>query len=210
MPNDFYNIRTLLTSEAGNNIDSIYENVVDGRELSAYNVTFSDINGNSFNIFNLDSVDLLYRLLSKDDAVIKSIYDSAIIQDNLEIIAEQFQKESAHQLTDFSEMLLPQYVVYFKKIAHKFLLQNAQNDFFILSNMKSFSKDRMVYVNGGNQIEVNPDSVEVFPYELVMPKVNASNFGLSENADLQSIINDPDYFIKQSINKLFGESKLPD
>lgn len=46
---------------------------------------------------------------------------------------------------------------------------------------------------------VDSDSLQVQPYEVIMSKVFATKFGLSEFDDLNTIKNDPDYFVKQYI-----------
>lgn len=49
----------------------------------------------------------------------------------------------------------------------------------------------------GQLVDVDKSSVVSQAYELIMPKTFATNFGLKEFDDLNSIKNDPDFFIKQ-------------
>lgn len=49
----------------------------------------------------------------------------------------------------------------------------------------------------GQLVDVDKSSVVSQAYELIMPKTFATNFGLKEFDDLNTIKNDPDFFIKQ-------------
>ena len=67
-PEDYYRIKNLVRfgkrdGNLGIEVSQIYENVIDGRALGAYNVRFSDsIHGFDFQLFDLDSVNLLFKL----------------------------------------------------------------------------------------------------------------------------------------------------
>lgn len=50
---------------------------------------------------------------------------------------------------------------------------------------------------GGQLVDIDKNSVVSQAYELIMPKTFATNFGLKEFDDLNTIKNDPDFFIKQ-------------
>lgn len=50
---------------------------------------------------------------------------------------------------------------------------------------------------GGQLVDVDKSSVVTQPYEHIMPKTFATNFGLKEFDDLNTISNDQDFFIKQ-------------
>lgn len=50
---------------------------------------------------------------------------------------------------------------------------------------------------GGQLLDIDKSSVVTQAYELIMPKTFATNFGLKEFDDLNTIKNDPDFFIKQ-------------
>lgn len=53
---------------------------------------------------------------------------------------------------------------------------------------------------GGQLVTVNKSSVRIQAYELIMPKTFATNFGLKEFDDLNTIKNDQDFFIKQYLS----------
>lgn len=53
----------------------------------------------------------------------------------------------------------------------------------------------------GNVWNVDKNSIDVHPYELIMPKVFATNFGLSYDTDLSEIQQNDQYFINRIINQ---------
>ena len=53
-------------------------------------------------------------------------------------------------------------------------------------------------------ITINKDSIDIRPYEIVMPKVFATNFGLTVDSDLHTIVNDKNYFTKQLLNNVIS------
>lgn len=58
------------------------------------------------------------------------------------------------------------------------------------------SSTTKVKING-QALDIDRASVQTQAYELIMPKTFATNFGLKEFDDLNTIKNDPDFFIKQ-------------
>lgn len=54
----------------------------------------------------------------------------------------------------------------------------------------------------GHDIVVDKSSIQVKPYELVIPKVFATNFGLEFDTDLHEILQDKQYFTKKLISKV--------
>jgi len=53
--------------------------------------------------------------------------------------------------------------------------------------MKLHNKKGSIVLMNGTQIQINPFSVEIEPYEIVMPKIFASVFGLEIGDDLNAI-----------------------
>ena len=49
---------------------------------------------------------------------------------------------------------------------------------------------------------VNPDSIKTQAYELIMPKVYQSRFGLEEQDQVQEILADKDFFTKRALSKI--------
>lgn len=71
----------------------------------------------------------------------------------------------------------------------------------------STGKTNTVQING-NTITVDKESLEVSPYELIMPKVYASRFGLKSGDSLSLIKNDDTFFFKRMLSN--WESKVSD
>lgn len=71
--------------------------------------------------------------------------------------------------------------------------------------MKTLSQDysgkRELFVRGIKQ-EIDADSIETIAYELIMPKIYKTLFGLKEHDDLQEILADPEFFAKRAVKKL--------
>lgn len=59
----------------------------------------------------------------------------------------------------------------------------------------------MVKING-NYVQIDKNSVQDYPYEIIMPKVFATKFGLKEFDDLQTISNDKEFFIKRYLENV--------
>lgn len=51
----------------------------------------------------------------------------------------------------------------------------------------------------GDYHSIDYESIKIQPYEVIMPKVFATSFGLTEQDDVNSIVEDKDFFIKQYI-----------
>lgn len=58
------------------------------------------------------------------------------------------------------------------------------------------NRTTQVKING-QLYTVNKNSLKVQPFELILPKVFATKFGLKPNVDLQEITSNPNYFIEQ-------------
>ena len=80
-----------------------------------------------------------------------------------------------------------------KPRAHKIM----QQDLFKLSdNFKG--KDRSVFVNGQR---VTPENIQTDAYELIMPQIYKTVFGLQEYDDLQQILRDEEFFLKRGLER---------
>lgn len=63
------------------------------------------------------------------------------------------------------------------------------------------SKHGQVLTNLGT-VELDPDSIEIEPYEIVLPKIFATVFGLTEEDNLNEIKKDPKFFLKRLLQNL--------
>lgn len=89
-------------------------------------------------------------------------------------------------------------------VKQKFLPDNTVTDSelqTVLNAVSPTNSNNTVQIDG-KIITINKDSINIKPYEIVMPKVFASNFGLTNDSDLNVISNDKDYFSKQLLNSV--------
>lgn len=59
----------------------------------------------------------------------------------------------------------------------------------------------MIKING-EYVQIDKNSVQDYPYEIIMPKVFATKFGLKEFDGLQTISNDKEFFIKRYLENV--------
>lgn len=76
-------------------------------------------------------------------------------------------------------------------------LQNVQSDLMKLHNKKG-----SIILMNGTQVQIDPKSVDIEPYEIVMPKIFASVFGLEVGDDLNVIKQDKEFFVKKLIESI--------
>ena len=81
-------------------------------------------------------------------------------------------------------------------------LEKLQIDLNILKN-----KQGKLIIDSGEEIELNPQSIIIEPYEIVMPKIFKDIFGLDTYDDLNEIKNDPEFFTKRLLEKI--QVKIP-
>lgn len=87
------------------------------------------------------------------------------------------------------------------------VLKDVQWDLNILSGLKNVDKtknsnDRTIRLDNGTEIQVDPKSINIEPYEVIMPKIYASVFGLEPGDDLNVIKEDKDFFVKRLIQSI--------
>ena len=241
---DYYYEQTTSNSP----VTKIYENVMDGRKLGAYNVRFTNKNTDPnvtqrFQIFDLDSVNLLFKLNSLNtdkDITGEGTFQKLTPERQQELLNQIFNNptfaservytnlkaEYPNIPTFDSNFISKLYQIYpvtldqngktiYPKeiidIINKFVaitkpraFRNMQQDLFKLSDHYS-KPDRTVYANG---IKVDPIDIKADAYELIMPKIYKTQFGLQEFDNLQEILRDEDFFIKRGIQRF--KSKLRD
>lgn len=205
-------------------VRKIYENVEKGRALGAYNVRYTDKNtGYRFQIYDLDSINLLFNLNNlytkkvpkgyksfleqtpeKQQQILNKIFKSSMFPKN----AWVFLKNKYKELPSFNESFianlaqvypeqLEQIINDLHKIIKPRVFKSMQNDLFKLSS--NYSKpDRQIYANG--QL-IDPIDIQTDAYELIMPKIYQTQFGLQEFDDLQEILRDKDFFVERGLSR---------
>ena len=205
-------------------VKKIYEDVETGRALGAYNVRFTDKNtGQRFQIYDLDSINLLFNLnrLSIGKAPKGYTAFDKISEEEQQQVLNKIFNSSAFPIEELSEHLQTTYpniplgsnsVIDFNNAypgklndiiteIHKFvkprIYRSFQNDLFKLSS--NYNKnDRQVYANG---VLIDPMDIQTDAYELIMPKIYKTQFGLKEFDDLQAILRDKDFFVKRGLER---------
>ena len=218
----YYN-EQLAKSQTSILVVKIYEDVQKGRALGAYNVRFTDVQtGNRFQIFDLDSVNLLftlnnlstekeikgYTLFQKQSAaeqqqVLNKIFKSKIFNGSYvySIVSAEFPNLPRFDENFIAnlEISYPGQLISIIKALYKAIYPGVYNrmqqDLFKLSD--NYTKpDRQVYVNG---VLIEPMDIKADAYELIMPKIYKTQFGLQEFDDLQTILRDRDFFVKRGL-----------
>ena len=208
-------------------VTKIYEDVETGRALSAYNVRYTDVNtGNRFQIYDLDSINLLFKLNNlmtekeikgyelftqlnedKQQQIFNQIFNSNVFK---EIVTPFYHilSKKYNQIPNFDsnfifnlKMMYPEqfanFINDFYTILKPFVYNYMQTDLKKLS--KNYDKaDRKVYANG---TLIEPVDIETDAYELIMPKIYKTQFGLQEFDDLQTILRDKDFFVKRGLQR---------
>ena len=205
-------------------VRKIYENVEKGRALGAYNVRYTDKNtGYRFQIYDLDSINLLFNLNNlytkkvpkgyksfleqtpeKQQQILNKIFKSSMFPKNAWVFLKNKYKELPAFNENFIENLAQVYPIQLEQIIndlHKIIkpkvFKSMQNDLFKLSS--NYSKpNRQIYANG--QL-IDPIDIQTDAYELIMPKIYQTQFGLQEFDDLQEILRDKDFFVKRGLSR---------
>lgn len=237
-----------LIPRKGWKVARCYENIMDGRELGAYNARFESEEvseagtPSKFCIFDLDSIKTLFDYndlevnynnavdLINDDKFILPQRDKAydlIIRllakkypncyDHLEISLRALypgitNKVVAHYLQDPNKVAL-------ENIIDKNLESNLKKDFAeatfkvckvltykameqdLFKISKDYEGERKLWANG-RYITVNPNTIQTQAYELIMPKVYQTRFGLESQDQVQEILENEDFFTERAIERI--------
>ena len=205
----------------------IYENVQKGRALGAYNVRFTDkATETRFQIFDLDSVNLMFKLNQLWTNSKKPIKGYELFQ-NLTPVKQQqllnqiftssaFNGRSIHfelqkkfpNLPNFDARFIENLQAVYPNnvidviaalyaISKPRVYKVMQSDLFKLSS--NYNKgDKRVYAN---RTLIDPVDIKTDAYELIMPKVYKTQFGLQEFDDLQEILRNKDFFVKRGLSR---------
>lgn len=180
-----------------------------------------------FCIFDLDSVKALFdyndmpedlatarKLLSNTkfvpdvkeaEAKIKRLLEKTSPESS-KLLKEYFRKYSnaglltaIEQLKKDSNSLEKDFISATMKICKVLTYKTMEKDLFKIS--KDYEGEREIWVNG-ELITVNPDTIKSQAYELIMPKIYQSKFGLKEGDQVQEILADPEFFTKRAVDKV--------
>lgn len=177
-----------LHTEFGNRPEVIItENVIKGRDLEGYGIEFQSVSGDKFNMWDLDAIKLMYTFREGVDRIKGS--DS--------------EPERVKALSDIREWMQANGLSLNMKESYATLQASLQNT---LAALGSGNADT-VLING-QEVQVDKSSINVSAYEAIMPKIYAQRFGLTSEDDVDTIVNDPLFFVRRMIDS--WESKVDD
>lgn len=160
---------------------SVKENIMFGRELAAYDATCLGDDGIRHSIWEFDTTRAL--------ADLEGIRSARLSEQEIIIkYAHLFDREISNV---------------------KQHLRNLQRqDLAMISpNGYKFFTKSPVWING-KQVNFTPDTLITEAYELGLPKRNVEEFLLEQNDDVNTIINNPEFFTNRLSKKL--SSRIPD
>lgn len=218
-PTDIYKIKELISQG-----HTFYETVVDrehgniplGRDLTTYQLSFYDTEGNRYNSWELDSVRMLQYLQTdkkgneigfkippretNEDATafqtrLQANWDTLsplqkafniYKNNNLLSLLRVDQQEEVQQLS------LPEEVQ--KYGVKNFLVRKFQEDL----NAISSGIETEVQVEG-RRIKVDKNKVDITPFGIILPPIYKTQFGLKEQDILSDIEKDKTFFVKRQL-----------
>lgn len=165
-------------------IIKVVENILEGRDLGSYNAVFSTTDGQRFNLYDIDVVRELFYLENPGDL------DDPITAANYE---EYLQTLASKYLVQAEGLTIEQT----RRILNKKLRKELQ---YALDAVSPSNKRDQVTVKGVQRTIIK-SSLEIDPYEVVMPKIFATNFGLTAEDSLHDILSDKLFFTKKLLQK---------
>lgn len=164
-----------------------------GRNLGSYDATFI-YNNRTYSIWDLDSVDALY-----------SIRDAKTIQD-LKAIVEKY-KDINPELNEGTFNLLNTFESYYNYLETVLRRWTRHDNAMFSKKRNDFFDDNSVYINH-NLFEIDLDTVKIDSYELGLPKVYATEFGLDEDASVYEISHNKNYFTTRILQNIKAQGQL--
>ena len=127
-----------------------------GRDLASYNIKFKDVNGRSFNIYDVKELIDCFEATNNNPNITK--------EENLQL--RHYMWQQLDKISKSKETGVPTSI--------------------------------QVYDNGEvTEITIDPTSIEIKPFEIIMPAVFRDRFGLKPGDSIGDIINDPDFFVNR-------------
>lgn len=184
------------------------EDITQGSDLDSYSFTFKDINGVSYNMYDLGIVQALFNY-------------SEVKQALANISAAQILKNTKLQNKDFNiseeDNIIKNNVIAIKKfsdkygfplpsnpsgLTEKYLYKLLQKQLFAVGTGEFNSANVMVKDGSGVQaqrVEVLGGSLKVRPYGVIMPKIYETLFGLEKGDSVNTIRNDKNFFLRRFV-----------
>ena len=167
-----------------------------GRNLAPYHVRFTGINSDdetfTGNIWDLDSVKIKFEL----EKFRKNINDPQTAV-NFKGFALANGLANSEEITNMDAGLL------YKEVLNR-ATKNLQNDLLALGDNDEF---RTVKINK-KDYTVDKKHIITEAYELIMPMIYRTQFGLESQDDVYNISRDPNFFFRRALNNF--KSKVSD
>lgn len=182
---------------------SIIEYVKEGRELASYDCTFNGVDESGkvtkYSLYDLDDTVALFDLRDlEDQQKINEIAINNLSDDYLEkYIKWKYPEIAANINPELSLKSQLSGVNFDKKTVEILLRRNLQEDYEALSE----SSDKNLVRINNKVIKVDKSTINIIPYELILPKIFANQFGLEEFDSLNKIKNDPYFFTKRFLQR---------
>lgn len=190
--------KTLKNLIRQGHVVGIQEYVKDGKELGSIGYKFRGTDGKSYQIWDIDYIQDLFEVMEKT----KKMDDAAKLTVYLELISRY-----DGGLDKFNEAKSKYFRLYKNqgavgvehqlKLAQVYARQLQQQVLFALSKSNPNKIDPIRI--DGNMVTIDKDSIQVEAYELVMPKIFLEEFGLDNYANLDEIVNNPQYFYDRMV-----------
>lgn len=184
------------------------EDITQGSDLDSYSFTFKDVNGVSYNMYDLGIVQALFNY-------------SEVKQALANISAAQILKNTKLQNKDFNiseeDNIIKNNVIAIKKFSNKYgfplpsnpsgltekyLYKLLQKQLFAVGTGEFNSANVMVKDGNGVQaqrVKVLGGSLKVRPYGVIMPKIYETLFGLEKGDSVNTIRNDKNFFLRRFV-----------
>lgn len=226
-PKDIYNIKQLITEGY-----TFYETFIDndnqplGRDLTTYQLSFSDIDGNRYNSWELDSVKMLQYLQTdkKGNEIGFKIPPSDSEEDKISFQTKL--QANWDTLTDLQKA--------FNIFKNKQLYREGKIDYDLVSLLRSDQQEELEYIYlpeevqqfgvknyltrkfqeelnaissgietevqiNGKKIKVDKTKTEIIPFGLILPPIYKTQFGLKEQDNLSNIEKDKMFFVRRQL-----------
>lgn len=171
---------------ADGSINEIEEWIKFGRNLGSYNAIFKGSDEQTYQLYDLDSIQALYDLESSGE-VGKELDPIKLRKYFIENYPSLVQLSEEHNSRELIEKEI-------RKIVRRDLAM-------ISPNGSKFYNDSDVSING-KKVRIDRNSVKQEAYEIVMPKTFATQFGLEKYDSIEDILNDEEFFTKRMIQKM--------
>ena len=194
-------------------ITEVRDFLIGGQDLDSYDVRFSDINGNAWQMSDLDIVqDYFEARESKDprQKVLSILNKYGTGEEFQKQLIKEFQQSNNSNKEQIANALgsnfagtfltdAPMYKEFFQKYALKYLNREMQKQ------LASFDKNqehyKQVLIND-QWISIEPSSIDITNYGVVMPKTAAKAFGLNQYDQVSDILSNPNFFLNRVASKL--------